>query len=393
MRQVIEGSMGVALAVNACRPKVIAAYPITPQTHIVENLSQMSADGDCEAQFLNVESEFGAASVILGAEAVGARAYSTTTAQGLLLMLEVLYNIAGLRLPVVITCANRAVSAPISIWTDHQDSVTVRDAGWIQLYTEDNQETADAHVLAYKIAEHPEVMLPFMVCMDGFILTHGFEPIELLDQKMVDDFLPPYKPEVYLTPDNPKTFGVLADPNWYAETRWRLHQAMEDARPVIREVCQDFDKTFGRDHGVFIEKYHTEDAETVIVAMGSMCGTIREVVDERRADGEKVGLLKLRFHRPFPADEIVDAVKNVKNVAVLERAVSLGGGGIVVHEIRSALYERGVYDPNVSSFIIGLGGRDITRADIHGAFEKAAKATGTGWIGLREDIIAAEVSK
>jgi pyruvate ferredoxin oxidoreductase alpha subunit len=387
MKKVIEGSMAVAEAVKVCRPHVISAYPITPQTHIVENLSQFVADGDLKSQFVNVESEFGAASVILGASATGARAYSTTTSQGLLLMTEVLFNIAGLRFPVVITCANRAVSAPINIWNDQQDAMTIRDSGWIMLFAEDNQEAADMHLQAFKIGEHPEIMLPVMVNMDGFILTHAFEPIEFIDQKMADGFLPPFKPELYLTPKNPLTFGVLAEPDWYLETRYRLQKAIEASTDMIEEVADQFKKTFGRYQGGLVEKYRFDGAETVIVSMGSVVGTIKEVVDDLRDKGRKVGVLKIRAFRPFPKEAIYDALKNVKNVIVMEKAISLGATGILYDEIKAALYGR-ASQPKVSGFIAGLGGRDIPKESIVKVIEKGeSEVSDNVFVDLKENLI------
>lgn len=387
MKKVIEGSMAVAEAVKVCRPHVISAYPITPQTHIVENLSQFVADGDLKSQFVNVESEFGAASVILGASATGARAYSTTTSQGLLLMTEVLFNIAGLRFPVVITCANRAISAPINIWNDQQDAMTIRDSGWIMLFAEDNQEAADMHLQAFKIGEHPEIMLPVMVNMDGFILTHAFEPIEFIDQKMADEFLPPFKPELYLTTKNPLTFGVLAEPDWYTETRYSLQKAIEASADMIEEVADQFKKTFGRYQGGLVEKYRLDGAETVIVSMGSVVGTIKEVVDDLRDKGRKVGVLKIRAFRPFPKEAIYDALKNVKNVIVMEKAISLGATGILYDEIKAALYGR-TSQPKVSGFIAGLGGRDIPKESIMKVIEKGeAEVSDNVFVDLKENLI------
>ena len=387
MKKVIEGSMAVAEAVKVCRPHVISAYPITPQTHIVENLSQFVADGDLKSQFVNVESEFGAASVILGASATGARAYSTTTSQGLLLMTEVLFNIAGLRFPVVITCANRAISAPINIWNDQQDAMTIRDSGWIMLFAEDNQEAADMHLQAFKIGEHPEIMLPVMVNMDGFILTHAFEPIEFIDQKMADEFLPPFKPELYLTPKNPLTFGVLAEPDWYMETRYSLQKAIEASTDMIEEVADQFKKTFGRYQGGLVEKYRLDGAETAIVSMGSVVGTIKEVVDALRDKGKKVGVLKIRAFRPFPKEAIYDALKNVKNVIVMEKAISLGATGILYDEIKAALYGR-ASQPRVSGFIAGLGGRDIPKESIMKVIEKGeAGISDNVFVDLKENLI------
>jgi pyruvate ferredoxin oxidoreductase alpha subunit len=387
MKKFIEGSMAVAEAVKVCRPHVISAYPITPQTHIVENLSQFVADGDLRCEFVNVESEFGAASVVLGAEATGARTFSTTTAQGLLLMLEVLYNIAGLRLPVVIVCANRAVSAPINIWCDHQDSFAARDTGWIQLWAEDNQEAHDMCVQAYKIGENPEICLPVIVNLDGFILSHAFEPIELFEQKDVDGFLPLYKPVHYLTPKNPLTFGVLADADYYAETRYRIQKTMEDAKKVIEDVALEFKKKFGRYSGGLVEKYRLEDADVVVVSIGSVIGTIKDVVDDLRDKGEKVGVLKVRTYRPFPQEAIYEALKNVKNVIVMEKDISLGLGGALYNEIRAAFYGM-PKQPKVSSFILGLGGRDVSQDSIRKAIAQAEKEkVETVFVDLKKEVI------
>jgi len=387
MRQIIEGSMAVAQAVKVCRPHVISAYPITPQTHIVENLSQFVADGELKSQFVNVESEFGAASVVLGASATGARTFSCTTAQGLLLMLEVLYNIAGLRLPILIVVANRAVSAPINIWCDHQDAAAARDTGWIQLWAEDNQEVHDMCLQAYKIGENPEVALPVMVNFDGFILTHAFEPVELIEQKDADDFLPPYKPAQYLTTKNPLTFGVLADPDWYMETRYRLELALQDSVPVIEEVADEFKKKFGRYSGGLVEKYRLEDAETAVVSMGSVVGTIKDVVDQLRDEGKKIGVLKIRTFRPFPKEAIYDALKDMKNVVVIEKDISLGLGGMLSNELKAAFY-RQPKQPKISGFVAGLGGRDVPQQSIRETIEKGiSEIVDIGWVDLREEII------
>jgi pyruvate ferredoxin oxidoreductase alpha subunit len=391
MKQIIEGSMAVAQAVKVCRPHVISAYPITPQTHIVENLSQFVADGELKAEFVNVESEFGAASVVLGASATGARSFSCTTAQGLLLMLEVLYNIAGLRLPVLIVCANRAVSAPINIWCDHQDAAAARDTGWIQLWAEDNQEVHDMCLQAYKIGETPEVSLPVMVNFDGFILTHAFEPIDLIEQKDADKFLPPYKPVQYLTTKNPLTFGVLADPDWYMETRYRIEVALQDSLPVIEEVAKDFEKKFGRWSGGLIEEYRLEDAETAVISMGSVVGTIKDVVDELRDEGQKIGVLKIRTFRPFPKKAIYDALKDVKNVVVMEKDISLGFGGMLANELKTAFY-RQAKQPKISGFVVGLGGRDVPQQSIRKTIEKGiSEETDIGWVDLREEIIGGKL--
>jgi len=387
MKELIEGSMAVARAVMVCRPHVISAYPITPQTHIVEDLSQFVADGELKSEFVNVESEFGAASVVLGASATGARAFSCTTAQGLLLMLEVLYNIAGLRLPILIVVANRAVSAPINIWCDHQDAAAARDTGWIQLWAEDNQEVHDMCLQAYKIGETPEVSLPVMVNFDGFILTHAFEPVELIEQKDADQFLPPYKPAQYLTTKNPLTFGVLADPDWYLETRYRLEQALNDSIPVIEQVAGEFKKRFGRYSGGLLEEYRLEDAEIAVVSMGSVVGTIKDVVDELREEGKRIGVLKIRTFRPFPKKAIYNALKDIKNVVVMEKDISLGFGGMLANELKAVFYNQ-PKQPKISGFVAGLGGRDVSQQSIRRTIEKGVSGEiDLGWVDLREEII------
>jgi pyruvate ferredoxin oxidoreductase alpha subunit len=386
MKKLIEGSMAVAEMVKLCRPHVIAAYPITPQTHIVENLSQFVADGTLKSQFLNVESEFGAASVVLGASVAGARAYSTTTAQGLLLMAEVLFNIAGMRLPVIITCANRAISAPINIWNDHSDALCVRDSGWIMLFAEDNQESADMHPQAFKIAEDSNILLPVMVNMDGFILTHAFEPVDMPEQAEVDAYLPKFAPERYLDVKNPMTFGALAEPQWYAETRYKIQETMEDAKAAIEKTANDFKAKFGRYYGGLIDTYRMDDAERVFVAMGSLVGTLKETVDDLRAKGEKVGVLKIRSYRPFPKEKILEVCGHVKELMVLEKALSFGSGGMLQEELRAAFYQQ-KNQPIISGFVLGLGGRDIPPSTIKKIYEGArGKVISTEFIDLRAEV-------
>lgn len=367
MRKVVEGSAAVAEAIRAVRAQVIAAYPITPQTHIVQELSEMVANGDLDAEFVRVESEHSAASATLGASAVGARAYTASSSQGILLMTEVLFNIAGMRFPVVMTCANRAISAPINIWNDQQDSMSVRDAGWIQLYAEDNQEAVDLHVQAYKIAEDLRVQLPVMVCMDGFVLTHSYEPVDIPEREVVDQFLPPYRPSQVMDPSNPRTFGTYAEEG-YSETRYAIVQAMNNAKTVIEQVADEYERTFGRRTGGLIQGYRMEDAETVLLATGSIMGLLKTTVDEMRAEGKKVGAMKVVSFRPFPTEALATALRGIKKVDVFEKAVSLGGTGILASDLRSALHGREGM-PTVNSFIVGLGGKDITPETISKAVE------------------------
>ncbi|HHT9120226.1 MAG TPA: transketolase C-terminal domain-containing protein [Candidatus Hypogeohydataceae bacterium YC41] len=358
VRTFMEGSKAVAEVIKLCRPNVIAAYPITPQTHISEELAQMVANGELKAEYVTVESEFAAASVVLGASATGARTYTATSSQGLLLMTEVLFSISGMRLPVVMTCANRAVSSPINIWNDQQDSISVRDAGWIQLYAEDIQEASDLQIQAFRIAEHPEVILPVMACMDGFILTHAYEPVDLIEQEEADAFLPPYQPQYYLTPKNPITFGAMLGPESYMESRCQLDRALRGSAKIIEEVAQEFKKRFGRFQGALIDTYFIEDAEIVLVAMGSVISTIKEAIDLLRAEGTKVGLLKVRCFRPFPREAINRALVGAKEVLVLDRAFSPSSGGVLTTEVRAAFQgmERA---PEIKGHIVGLGGREM----------------------------------
>lgn len=371
VRRQLEGSRAVAEAVRLCRPQVIAAYPITPQTHIVEHLSQMVADGELAAQYISTESEFAAASVVLGAVAGGARAYTASASQGLLLMTEVLFNIAGLRLPIVMTCANRAVGAPINIFSDHQDTLSLRDAGWIQLYVESNQEAVDTTIQAYRIAETCE--LPVMVCMDGFLLTHTFEPVEVPEQAQVDEYLPPFRFARSLDPARPMTLGGGSEPDNYLEYRQAQHVALEEAAAEIGAAAADFERSFGRRHGDLVDGYRLEGAELIVLVLGSVMGAVRDVVDVLRERGDAVGALRLRCVRPFPADTLVRSLSHASRVAVLEKAFSPGAGGIVAAELRAALQHAGVALP-VDSFVGGLGGRDLTPASIEAVVRASATA-------------------
>jgi pyruvate ferredoxin oxidoreductase alpha subunit len=391
---VVEGSYAVAHSAKVCRPNVISAYPITPQTHIVEDLSQFIADGEIpNCEYVNVESEFSAISALIGASAVGARTYSATTSQGLLLMHEALFNTSGMRLPVVMTVANRAVGAPINIWNDHQDAIAQRDTGWMQLYVEDVQEAADTLPQLYKIAEDNEVMLPGMVCMDGFILSHVYEPVILLEQELTDDFLPPFQPENILDPENPKTFGAFAAPDTYEEFRYLQEQAMQKALPKIESAAKEFEEVFGRYHGGLIDGYMLDDAEIIVMSMGSILGTVKDVVDEYRARGEKIGVLKVRSFRPFPKKQICEAVKNAHVVVVLDKNISIGTNeGALFTETKSCLYNSKVRVP-VIGYTVGHGGRDIRVESIAKVIEETKKAAKSGitvesqFLDLKEELL------
>lgn len=368
---VVEGSYAVAHAVKVCKPHVISAYPITPQTHIVEDLAQFAADGEMNCEYMNVESEFSAISALIGASAAGARTYSSTTSQGLALMHEALFNASGMRLPIVMTVVNRALSAPINIWNDQQDSISQRDTGWIQLYAEDVQESADMTPQLYKIAEDEDILLPAMACMDGYILSHVYEPVILLEQSLTDEFLPDYSPEFVLDPKNPMSFGAFADPSTYTEFRYKQEKAMGVALKRIEEVAWEFSEKYGRYYGGLIDGYMLDDAEIVIMAMGSVIGTIKDTIDMLRKEGESVGLLKVRSFRPFPADEIRKALKNAKVVITLDKNISIGKNeGALCTEVKACMYNRDVRVP-VIGFMLGHGGRDIPVSTIVKMINKA----------------------
>ncbi|NYT02603.1 MAG: pyruvate ferredoxin oxidoreductase [Methanosarcinales archaeon] len=391
MMKVVEGSHAVAHAVMCCAPDVISAYPITPQTHIVEHLSQFVADGKLDTEFLTVDSEFSALSSLVGSSAVGARSYSSTTSQGLALMWEVLYNASGMRLPIVMTVANRALGAPLNIWNDQQDSVGARDSGWIQLYAENVQEAVDMTPQAFKISEDPDILLPSMVCMDGFILTHVYEPVELLDKEMVSKYLPPYRPGVVLDPSKPKTFGAFVDPSMYTEIRAMQFRAHEQAKKKIEEAAREFAELSGRYYGGLIDTYQADGAEVLIVTMGSVVGTIKDVIDELREEGNKVGLVKVRSYRPFPIEALRAALKDADVVAVVEKDVTIGTQAALLTDLKGGLYNYRDMPP-IIGFSAGLGGRDITTREIRKIVDLARSAkdgieTEYGFLDLKEELL------
>ena len=366
--QLLEGSHAIALTINNIAPAVVSAYPITPQTHIVEDLAVFKADGRGAYEYLRAESEFAAASIVLGSSAAGARVYSATSSQGLLLMAEVVYNIAGMRLPVVMTVANRAVSGPINIWNDQQDIMAVRDSGWLMFFAEDNQEAIDQHIIAYKIAE--KLKLPAFVNVDGFVLTHCYEPVVIPSSNEIKKYLPNYKPALgeYLNPVKPVTLGAFASPADYLEIRMELHQDLLDSLQVIKDEFADYykkvrpalkNKKVLIDNGL-IEYYGPSKPELIIISLGSVIGTIKDAVDTLKS---KVGILKIKTYRPFPELEIKNTIKKLgaKKIIVIEKALSLGAGNPVATEIKAALA-----DLNLKVFerALGLGGRDITRVMI-----------------------------
>jgi len=392
MREFIEGSRAVAEVIKTTSPGVISAYPITPQTHIVEDLAQMVANGKLKSQFINVESEHSAASVVLGGSASGVRVYTATSSQGLFYMQEVIFNIAGMRLPVVMTCANRAISAPINIWNDQQDSISLRDSGWFQIYAENNQEVVDFHLIAYRLAEDKRVMLPVMVCMDGFILTHGMETVDIPEQDKVNKFLPNYKPLYKLDPASPISMGLLVDPDYYMETRYAIQETMRESIAYLFQIGKEFNSVFGRDYqDLLVEEYRIKDAEKVIVATGSVCGTIKEAVDRQRARGKKVGLLRVILYRPFPYNRVYEALKDVPKVAVLDKALSLGAYAPIDVEMKAAFYGKKKGPKVISSFVAGLGGRDITLESIDEVFRRlTVKEVNYDFIDLKPELLKEE---
>jgi pyruvate ferredoxin oxidoreductase alpha subunit len=363
----LEGSRAVAEAVALCRPEVICAYPISPQTHIVENLSALVKSGElAPCELVNVESELAAMSVAIGACATGARAYTATASQGLLYMTEALYNASGLGLPIVMTLANRAIGAPINIWNDHSDSMSQRDCGWIQLYAETNQEALDLHIQAFRLAE--ELSTPVMVCMDGFILTHAVERVEMPEQEQVDEFLPPFAPRQVLDPDEPISIGAMVGPEAFMEVKYLAHAKQMQALESIPQIAEDFENAFGRASGGLIRTYRSEDAETLVVALGSVLGTVKDTVDELREQGVSIGVVGITSFRPFPLEAVRAALGHAQRVLVLEKALAVGIGGIVSANVRMALAGIQLHDYTV---IAGLGGRPITKASLHGLFTDA----------------------
>jgi pyruvate ferredoxin oxidoreductase alpha subunit len=356
----MEGSQAVAQSVALCRPEVICAYPISPQTHIVEGLGALVKGGTLTlCEFLNVESEFAAMSVAIGSSAAGARTYTATASQGLLFMVEAIYNASGLGLPIVMTVANRAIGAPINIWNDHSDSMSQRDCGWLQLFAETNQEAVDLHIQAFRLAE--ELSMPVMVCMDGFILTHAYERLDIPDQAKVDAFLPPYEPRQVLDPAEPVSIGAMVGPEAFMEVRYLAHAKQTIALDLIPEIAAAFAARFGRSAGGLVRGYRIEDAETIVVALGSVVGTLEETVDTLRANGEKIGVLSIRSYRPFPLAAVRAALQGAKRVVVLEKSFSVGLGGVVSADVRMALSGLHLHGYTV---VAGLGGRPITQASL-----------------------------
>ena len=391
MLKQIEGSRAMAEAIGLCRPEVICAYPITPQTHVVEGLGEMVRTGEItKCEFINVESEFAALSVAIGASAAGARAYTATASQGLLYMAEAVYNASGLGLPIVMTLGNRAIGAPINIWNDHSDAMAVCDSGWMQLFAETNQEAADLHIQAFRLAE--ELSMPVMVCVDGFILTHAVERVDIPEQADVDAYLPPYEPVQVLDPTDPISIGAMVGPDAFTEVRYLQHYKQTLALRLIPQFAAEFKTRFGRDSGGLLRSYRADDAELIVVAMGSVNGTIKDTIDEMRADGLSVGLVTLVSFRPFPTTALREKLVRARNVVVIEKSLAVGMGGPLANNVDLAL--RNVAGaPQVHSVIAGLGGRPITCASLHRILRRAFVQPGEGphFLDLNEEIVAKEL--
>ena len=365
----MEVSIAAAEAVKQANVDVISAYPITPQTHIVEHLSELVANGEMDAEFFCVESEHSALSVCVGAAATGARTFTCTSSQGLALMSEITYIASGLRLPILMILSNRTLSAPLSIWNDHSDTMSIRDCGWVQFFVENGQEVYDHVFVSYRLAEDKKVLFPVIINMDGFILSHVIEPIELIQQEKIDQFLPPYQPVHQLHPDHPVTMGAFALPSIFAETKKAQEEALRSSMPKILETLKAFGDMTGRYYRP-VESYRTEDADTLLVTMGSCGETASVAVDKMREEGRSVGLVKIRLWRPFPFDDLKKATLHAKRLVVIDRAISVGACGPVASEVKAALYG-GDQRPSVYNFVAGISGRDVTPSDFVKMVDKA----------------------
>ncbi len=373
----IEVSIAAADAVGLCDVDVVAAYPITPQTHVVEHLAELCASGHLDAEFVPVESEHSAMSVCCGSAAAGARTFTATSAQGLALMAEIVYIASSMRLPMVMFLANRALSAPLSIWNDHSDTMMVRDCGWVQVFCQNGQEVYDSIFHAFKVSEDKRVSLPVMINVDGFALTHVIEPIEFWTKEMVKQYLPPFQPIHTLHPDKVVTMGAFGMPEIYTEAKKALDVALWNSGPVVVEAWNEMAKLTGRQY-LPVEKYRTEEAETLILAMGSICETASLAVDEMRESGRKIGMINLRLWRPLPTEELIKALAGARDVIVLDRALTPGGANSpLTSEIRTLMYAE-PNRPNIYCMVAGLGGRDVTPNDIKVMVDTALADKHTG---------------
>jgi 2-oxoisovalerate ferredoxin oxidoreductase alpha subunit len=389
MKKVITGNYTASYGALLCRAEVVPAYPITPQTSIVEKIAEFVSSGEMKAQYIKVESEHTAMAACISASYAGARTFTATSAHGLALMHEMLHWAAGARTPVIMANVNRALAPPWSVWADYTDSMSQRDTGWLQFYCDSNQEVLDTIIMAYKVCESPEVLLPAMINMDAFILSHTSEVVDVPDIETVDAFLPRFEPKWRLDPDNPMSFGSLAGPaSFYMEWRYKMQLAMDVAAKRFKEESRVFERHFGRPWGGLIEEYRAKDADAVIVSMGTMASTAKEAVDQLRAQGRKVGLVRVRSFRPFPSEDLREALKGAKVVGVMDRSHTFGHEGPLFTEVKAALYNAPQHPPAVG-FTIGLGGRDILDSTIVGLFGRLHDAAERGvgrevsWIDLK----------
>lgn len=380
----LSGNEAFAEGIRLARPQVISAYPITPQTLVVERLSEMVEDGSLAAEFIHVESEHSALSCAMGASAVGARAFTATSSQGLLYMAECLTYASGGRFPIVMMNANRATALPWNIYGDQRDSLSLLDCGWIQAYAENAQESLDFALMSYYIAEHPKVATPFMVNLDGFVLTHTYEVVQIPDQEQADAFLPPYTTENKLDFDQPRNLGFSVGPELNDAFKYKEHLGMIAAKAVITEAEEKFAAIFDRTYPGLIETYQTEDADYILITLGTIAGQVKDVVDSLRARGEKVGMIRIRYMRPFPNEEIAAAVKGAKAIGVLEKDISFGNEGTVYTNVNSALQKAGMVLPT-SNYIGGLGGKNIAPQEIEAIFGALKKEQSqVKFLGLEE---------
>jgi len=383
MKKIMVGNHAVSWGVMLARAEVIPAYPITPQTTIVEELSVLCADGRLNAKFIPVESEHSAMACCVGASAAGVRTFTATSGQGLALMHEMLHWASGARLPIVMANVNRALGSPWNIWGEQTDSLSQRDTGWLQLYCESNQEVLDTTIQAFKIAE--EIHLPVMLNLDAFFLSHTAEPVEIPEQKRVDDFLPRYQPEFRLDPKKPYSFGCLTPPEYFMEFRYKIQQSMLQGKEVSRRVDEEFGQSFGRKYGL-IEAYRCDGADLILVTSGAIASTARVVVDALRQKGRKVGMVKVRLFRPFPQEELYAVLRDVEKVAVVDRNVSFGVGGIFAHELNAAFCNEKTRPP-IFSYIAGLGGRDVTpqvlNDVVYQTYKRSQPEKHSVWVGMR----------
>jgi pyruvate/2-oxoacid:ferredoxin oxidoreductase alpha subunit len=383
MKKIMVGNHAVSWGVMLARAEVIPAYPITPQTTIVEELSVLCADGRLKAKFIPVESEHSAMACCIGAAAAGVRTFTATSGQGLALMHEMLHWASGARLPIVMATVNRALGSPWNIWGEQTDSLAQRDTGWLQLYCENNQEVLDTTIQAFKIAE--EILLPVMLNLDAYFLSHTAEPVEIPEQSQVDNFLPRFQPPFRLDPQDPHSFGCLTPPEYFMEFRYKIQQAMLKGKEVGKRVDEEFGQVFGRKYGL-IDAYRCEGADLILVASGAIASTARVVVDALREKGRKVGMVKVRLFRPFPKEELAEVLQGAEKVAVVDRNVSFGVGGIFAHELRAAFCNEKVRPP-IFSFIAGLGGRDVTpqvlNDVVYQTYKRSEPDEQSVWVGMR----------